>query len=59
MMSHCTICRAPTDLALSDVLTDKQINQLGKHLGGVQNIPLIGTCGERECVEKQLDREFR
>lgn len=49
MLSHCTICGTPTDLALSDVLSADSIEQLG----GVQEVPLIGTCGEPECVAKQ------
>jgi hypothetical protein len=52
MMSQCTICRTPTDLALSDVLTEKEITSLG----GIDHVPLIGTCGERECIDTQLVR---
>jgi hypothetical protein len=43
-------CGTPTDLALSDVLSADSIEQLG----GVQEIPLIGTCGESGCVDKQI-----
>lgn len=49
MMATCAICRKPTDLALTDVLTDEQIRQLG----GVDKIPLIGTCGDDKCVGAQ------
>lgn len=51
MTSHCTICGAPTDLALSDVLTENRIAEF--------TIPLIGTCGERKCVDQQMDRILR
>lgn len=51
MMSNCTNCRKPTDLALSDVLTNDDV----KSVGGASNVPLIGTCGEDECVRKQMD----
>lgn len=50
MLSRCTICGMPTDMALSDVLTAAEAKQYG------HDIPLIGTCGERECIEKQLVR---
>jgi hypothetical protein len=51
-MSRCTSCSTPTDLALSDVLSREEIERLG----GIEKIPLIGTCGEQECVNRQLDR---
>ncbi len=51
MMSRCTVCGTPTDLALSDALTSDDVRSLG-----TDPVPLIGTCGERVCVDKQLDR---
>lgn len=41
MMSSCTICRTPTDLALSDIVHD-------------QTLPLQGTCGNDACVQQAL-----
>lgn len=55
MMSRCTICGTPTDMALSDVLTEEEVASLG----GAEKVPLIGTCGERECADKQMDRVLR
>jgi hypothetical protein len=52
MMSHCAICRTPTDLALSDVLTDEQMKQFGS----TDKVPLIGTCGDRRCVEEEIGK---
>lgn len=51
MLSTCTVCRTPTDYALEDVLTPADIQRLG-----TTEAPLIGTCGDRACVDTQVDR---
>lgn len=50
MMSRCTVCGTGTDMALIDVLTREQIQQVG----GTDKVPLIGTCGDEKCVTKQV-----
>lgn len=47
MLSHCMVCGTPTDLALIDVLTPEQIKQ-------IRSVPLVGVCGETECIESIL-----
>src|SRR3954470_15095020 len=44
MLSRCTVCGTPTDMALIDVATKAQLERLGG------NVPLLGTCGTETCV---------
>lgn len=51
-MSTCYICREPTDLALTDVLTPTQVESLARY---TTKIPLIGTCGRDNCVVRCIE----
>lgn len=55
MMSRCTVCHTATDMALIDALTREQV----KRIGGVDKVPLIGTCGDEKCVTIQVYKRVK
>lgn len=49
MMSNCTVCHTPTDMALCDVVS-VEVRQANRY------IPLVGSCGKPKCIKATLQR---